>query len=44
MTVVNAHAAMGTHVPISETISALQWPGLTSAEGRVIGEVPPGFC
>jgi len=32
VTVVTAQTDMGSQVPFSETISALQWPGLTSAE------------
>lgn len=39
VTVVNAHTVMGSHMPVSETISALQWPGLTSAESRQVKEL-----
>ncbi len=39
VTVVNVHTVMGSPMPISETISALQWPGLTSAEGRQVKEL-----
>lgn len=39
VTVVNVHTVMGSHGPISYTISALQWPGLTSAEGRQVKEL-----
>ncbi len=39
VTIVSANTAMGSHMSISATISALQWPGLTPEEERQVKEL-----